>query len=99
MTAADILQAIGTVFVLGLGLGGLRTSLNGTRRFYRYGREMLICVCLWVLSVVVLRSLDLANVLNPTDARTVNGLTAAAFFAIMLQIVWLHRLDMNGRRE
>lgn len=101
MTQPDILQAVGTGAILGLGLFGFRVGSNGTGRFWRYGRETLLCISAWMLSVVVLRSLDLANVLTPTDARVINGTTALVFFAIEVQVVWLHRLDalLNGKRR
>ena len=101
MTGGEwLVFALGTLAMTFLGGYSLVVGRNGTNRFGRYGRETLLCLAGWVLTLPSVRVADVLGApLSVEDRAFIASITAAVFGAIMLQIAWLHRLDkkLNGK--
>lgn len=92
MTGSQTLQLVGSVAILvlatGLGWIGWHHQAYG-----RYGREALLCISAYLVTTVVVRVFALLEAVSMTDARTINGLLAFAFVAILAQIILVKRKD------
>lgn len=88
--SGDALQVFGTAafaaFAGMLGYIGLHTKAFG-----RYGQEALLCASASMVTVVGVRTAVLTEHLSQADARTLNGVFAFTFLAILAQLMLVKR--------
>lgn len=92
MTSTDTLQLFGSAAVAGLGLLFYRISTKDSDWFCRYGREALVVASAFQFTAVAVRMAVYWGYVTQTDGRTINGLVAFGFLAILVQIVLAHRV-------
>jgi len=94
MSTADLLQLVGNLAALMLGVGAIRVGVSADR-FSRYGRETLVALGGLLLLVSSTRMLLLFDVISAQAVLVVNGLLAVLCLAIVLQTAWLTRLERH----
>lgn len=99
MTTTDVLQIIGTLAITALGLLFYRTSTYDGNWFCKYGREALALAAAFNLTAAMVRVAVLFSIVDQTQARTINGLVAVGFVAILVQIVHTHRAFHQDERD
>ena len=91
-------QLIGTICIA-LFAGILYLVAWKSHWFDRFGKEALLCAASLTMTTAAIRFLVYYKIISQSDARTINGIAAAVFLTILLEILYINRRAKKWRKR